>query len=96
MRVRDQRGSTTAEYVGIVLVVVMVFLALLVLRSTDVGRQAPVRPLPTILRLIQAPMRPLAPVRTQPSRPRPPRPRRPRPQRPAPPAVLLPPWMGGR
>jgi len=90
----NERGSTTAEYVGIVVVVVILFLTLLMVRSTDLGRRAPVRPLPAILRLIQAPMRPITPI--APRRPIVPRgPRTPRPPAPAPPPVLLPPWMGG-
>ena len=47
----NQRGSTTAEYVGIVIVVVLVFLALVAVGSTSLGRRAPVRPLPAILHL---------------------------------------------
>jgi hypothetical protein len=90
----NQRGSTTAEYIGIVVVVVGLFLALLTVRSTDLGKRAPVRPLPAIIRLIQAPMRPITP--TVPRRPGPPRgPRKPRPPGVAPPPVLLPQWMGG-
>lgn len=87
----NQRGSTTAEYVGIVIVVVLVFLALVVVRSTTLGERAPVRPLPAVLRLIQAPLAPIAaPPRAR--RPDAPRARRaPRP-RPAQPTVLLPPW----
>jgi hypothetical protein len=82
------------EYVGIVLVVVMVFAALLVLRATDLGRRASVRPLPAVIRLLQAPIAPIARMptrRTAPSGVT--RPRRPRAPRPAPPPVLLPPWV---
>ena len=91
----NQRGSTTAEYIGIVIVIVLVFMGLVMVRATSLGDRAPVRPLPAILRLIQAPLRPITPVR--PARPDGPvRPRRPRPPRPAPPTVLLPPWASGR
>lgn len=90
----SERGSTTAEYVGIVVVIVGLFLALLAVRSTDLGRRAPVRPLPAIIRLIQAPMRPITP--TPPRRPSAPRgPRKPRPPGTAAPSVLLPTWVGG-
>lgn len=87
----NQRGSTTAEYVGIVIVVVLVFLALVAVRSATLGRRAPVRPLPVVLRLIQAPLDPI----TRPAAPRRPgasRPRRPPRPRPGAPTVLLPPW----
>lgn len=87
----NQRGSTTAEYVGIVIVVVLVFLALVTVRSTTLGRRAPVRPLPAVLRLIQAPLAPIA-VPPRPGRPDAPRARRPPRPRPAQPTVLLPPW----
>ena len=91
----NQRGSTTAEYVGIVIVIVLVFIGLVTVRATSLGDRAPVRPLPAILRLIQAPLQPITPAR--PARPdAPARPRRPRPPRPAPPTVLLPPWAAGR
>lgn len=87
----NQRGSTTAEYVGIVLVLLLVFLALVAVRSTTLGRRAPVRPLPAVLRLIQAPLAPIA-VPPRPRRPDAPRSRRPARPRPAQPTVLLPPW----
>ena len=90
----NQRGSTTAEYVGIVIVIVLVFMGLVAVRATTLGNRAPVRPLPAILRLVQAPMKPITPVRPhRPSAPRGPR----RPPRPRPPApeVLLPPWAAG-
>ncbi len=51
----NERGSTTAEYVGIVIVIVLLFIGLLAVRSTTLGRRAPVRPLPAIIRLIEAP-----------------------------------------
>lgn len=87
----SQRGSTTAEYVGIVIVVVLVFLALVAVRSTTLGRRAPVRPLPAVLGLIQAPLAPIT-VPPRARRPDAPRPRRPaRPGQPQP-TVLLPPW----
>lgn len=89
----NQRGSTTAEYVGIVIVLVLLFIGLLAMRSTSLGRRAPVRPLPAIVKLIEAPLKPIvkpAPARPSGSRP----PRRPRPPRPAPPGVMLPTWIG--
>ena len=89
----NQRGSTTAEYVGIVIVLVLLFIGLLALRSTSLGRRAPVRPLSAIVKLIQAPLKPIAkPAPARPHRPRPPR--RPRPAPPSPPGVMLPTWIG--
>ena len=89
----NERGSTTAEYVGIVIVIVLLFIGLLAVRSTTLGRRAPVRPLPAIIRLIEAPLAPIATPRPgTPGTPRPPR--RPRPPRPAPPGVMLPTWIG--
>lgn len=91
----NQRGSTTAEYVGIVIVIALVMLALVTVREATLGRTAPVRPLPAILRLIEAPLKPITPRPTaRPARPR--GPRAPLPPRPAPPSVLLPPWVSGR
>ncbi len=89
----SERGSTTAEYVGIVIVVVVVVLGLVAVRSTTLGRRAPVRPLPAILGMLEAPLRPIVPARpAAPVRPRASGPARPRPTSAAPPAVLLPPW----
>jgi hypothetical protein len=89
----NQRGSTTAEYLGIVIVLVLLFIGLLAVRSTSLGRRAPVRPLPAIMKLIEAPLRPIVrPPVARPDRPR--APRRPRPPRPAPPGVMLPSWIG--
>lgn len=91
----NQRGSTTAEYIGIVIVLILLFIGLLAVRSTSLGRRAPVRPLPAIVRLIEAPLKPiLRPAPARGDRPR--APRRPRPPRPAPPEVMLPSWIGGR
>ncbi len=94
----NQRGSTTAEYVGIVIVIVLVFIGLVAVRSATLGDRAPVRPLPAILRLVQAPLAPIAAPRpVRPPRPPVPRPpRRPRAADAAPPTVLLPPWASGR
>lgn len=90
----NSRGTTTAEYVGIVVVVVVMFLGLLALRSTDLGRRAPVRPLPAILKLITLPVKPIVRVRPLPPvRPR--GPGRTRSPRLGPPPVLLPTWVGG-
>ena len=90
----NQRGSTTAEYVGIVIVIALVMLALVTVREATLGRTAPVRPLPAILRLIEAPLKPITPrPAARPAHPR--APRAPRPPRPAPPSVLLPPWVSG-
>ncbi|MBM3665583.1 MAG: hypothetical protein FJW92_07315 [Actinobacteria bacterium] len=89
----NQRGSTTAEYIGIVIVLVLLFIGLLAVRSTSLGRRAPVRPLPAIITLIEPPPRPIVrPALARPDRPR--APRRPRPPRPAPPGVMLPSWIG--
>jgi|GEM_PF-1234029 len=69
-------------------------LALVTVREATLGRTAPVRPLPAILRLIEAPLKPITPrPAARPARPR--APRAPRPPRPAPPSVLLPPWVSG-
>ena len=89
------RGSAVVEYAGIVAVIACLFAGLLVLRSVSTGRRAPVRPIPAIIRLIQAPAAPvLTPPRRRPATRRPyvPRPR------PKPPEVLLPAWLapGGR
>ena len=69
-------------------------LALMTVREATLGRTAPVRPLPAILRLIEAPLKPITPrPAARPAHPR--APRAPRPPRPAPPSVLLPPWVSG-
>ena len=84
------RGSAVVEYAGIVAVIACLFAGLLVLRPVSAGRRAPVRPIPAIIRLIQAPA---APVLTPPRRrpvPRRPYVRRPRPKTPD---VLLPTWL---
>jgi len=84
------RGSAVVEYAGIVAVIACLFAGLLVLRPVSTGRRAPVRPIPAIVRLIQAPAAPvLMPPRRRPS-PRRPYVRRPRPK---PPDVLLPTWL---
>jgi len=89
------RGSAVVEYAGIVAVIACLFAGLLVVRPVSPGRRAPVRPIPAIIRLIQAPAAPvLTPPRRRPATRRPyvPRPR------PKPPEVLLPAWLapGGR
>ncbi|NBP86799.1 MAG: hypothetical protein EBU54_17105 [Mycobacteriaceae bacterium] len=85
-----ERGSAVVEYAGIVAVIACLFGGLLVLRPASAGRHAPVRPIPAIIRLIQAPAAPVL----VPSRPRRPRTRRPsRRPRPAPPEIWLPAWL---
>lgn len=87
---RWQRGSAVVEYAGIVAVVVCLFAALLILRPASAGHRAPVRAIPAIIKLIQAPA---APVITRAT----PRPRGPRQRRTRPPAptrtVMLPTWL---
>ena len=90
MRVRHDDGSAIVEYAGIVAVIACIVGGLLVLRPVNPGRRAPVRPIPAIARLLQAPITPVVPL------PRP-RPRRHRPsvRRSPPPTaeVLLPTWL---
>ena len=88
-----QRGSVVVEYAGIVAVIALVMAGLLVLRPVHLGRRAPVRPIPALVRLIERP--PVSVMPRIPARPRPPRPKRPRPSRPQPPGVLLPTWAAG-
>ena len=71
-------GLAAAEYVGLVAVVALVIGGLLVLRPHDAGRRPPVRPLPGIIDLIGAPVRPPTPPRTRTGPVRRPRPRPPR------------------
>lgn len=85
-----ERGSAVVEYAGIVAVVACLFAGLLLVRPVSAGRRAPVRPIPAIIKLIQAPAAPvLTRTTTRPRRPRS-RPRRPRTP---PPQVLLPTWL---
>ena len=87
---RHDDGSAVVEYAGVVAVMACLFAGLLVLRPVSGARRAPVRPIPAIVRLIQAPAAPvLVPARR---RPRPHRPyvRRPRPE---PPDLMLPTWL---
>ena len=55
---RCERGSTVAEYVGVVAVVGCLFAGLVMLHPVQAGRRAPVRPIPAIIRLLQAPALP--------------------------------------
>lgn len=85
-----ERGSAVVEYAGIVAVVACLFAGLLLVRPVRPGHRAPVRPLPAIIRLIQAPAAPV--VARTPTRPRRHRSRPHRPRTP-PPQVLLPTWL---
>jgi hypothetical protein len=87
------RGSTTAEYVGAILAVGLLMLALVAVREHRPERRPPVDPVARIAALVRAPR--IAPrPRATPARPRP-RPARPRPPRPPRPSVLVPGWAIG-
>jgi hypothetical protein len=86
------RGSTTAEYVGAILVVGLLMLALVAVREHRPERRPPIDPVARIAELVRTPR--IVPPRPRPpaSRPRPHRPRKPRPPRPG---VLVPGWAIG-
>jgi hypothetical protein len=86
----SERGVAALDYLAIVAVIALLVAGLLVVREQVASRQAPVRPLPGLVRLLGRVGEVLDPHR--PHRPRPARPRRPRP-RPDPVIVRLPPWL---
>jgi hypothetical protein len=94
VRGERSRGSSTAEYIGVVGAVALLMLALLAVREHHPERRPPVDPVAHVAELLRAPWvsRPRPPA---PARPRPPRPRRPRPPAPPRPTVLVPSWAIG-
>ena len=78
----NARGSTSVDYLGIVVVVAIVMAVLVAVRPVVVDRAAPVQPIRPIVRLLDL-------LRDAPSPP--PRPRRPRPHRPRPRPARRPP-----
>jgi len=96
---RAQRGAALVDYLGVVLVVGLLLLALTAVREHSPQRRPPIDPVAHLARLVAPPPAPRPPrVRTAP-RPRPrttaPAPRRPRPPVPPRPTVLVPGWAVG-
>ena len=86
----SRRGSTSAEYLGLIVVITAMLASMLVVRSYIADRRAPVQPLPALTRLLQV-LDDAPPVRRPPSVTGGPRRHHPRPRRPRI-TIEIPPW----